>query len=865
MVSIISTLLEKCNIYFDNSLISKESIIERYLTFIANSMNAEKNAIGFALHTGSVCFDAVAVVAICLGCLSYNFSTNDDIISTLEINEMVMYENSRYRWKGKEKKDGLLCLVLEQDGVGKNGPTTRFIPYEKNKHNIKPYHGQSKKTDGRGVKKSKTNREDFLSYLFNIPTSDISSQIDISVVVISERESFANILKNTTIKYGNKKSVNLLDVMPVSYYTSISKEYQFGSNPTKSEPVIKVAGNLSTARELILNKFGNKVIGLLVFGDKILRRDYSELFDLLRRRTLKFAFLTSSIQTKWEDNLFETYEDAQVFACTKEYLSQSQDSIKVINSYTEELHRRINTIINCDISPIAIEGGISKDTYSNIGKTLLNIKQSELRNELKDEFVFTALGLLNLFNTSVFRIEQMEKTIEDNQITSSVKSPKYRIDRLWNIAENAGQLQNLCAYVADKLEQKYIEMFTTVPKFDYLCNYIKTHSTYKIAIIVPKSYYRNILNYSEPNLFLNNNVSCITLNGFDSEVFYDTIFIVGEIYNKKTEWLYSCFSKKAYVLLYSCEKNSFDSHYRKKLSYEKRLNEKAGIVSEYSNEILNSQFIEEEENEVRLFTSLDEYVDNFDIRKIAIGSGQAGTPFSEVTHVGVFDSGEHILFSKFYSAVVFDDFKNKVVEKKPSDLKSGDILVFTKKNDYTQNIVDIIFNRLLKSGKLNRQYVDALEKSQYWKEALREYRSDNNKTYRDIKNDLNKLGCTIQEVTVRQWLEENSYIIGPQKEKTMEFIAQLTQDPYLLEDTHVYFEACGIIRRKRMEILSLIAKAICNKLSGLIPSKGSIEEIVYNNVEKLSETIQLDDISELNESVNVNINLVNRPITEAEV
>lgn len=860
MVSIISTLLEKCNIYFDNSLISKESIIERYLSFIANSMNAEKNAIGFALHTGSVCFDAAAVAAICIGCLSYNFSTNDDIISTLEINEMVMYKNSRYRWKGKEKKDGLLYLVLEQDGVGKDGPTKRFLPYEKNKHNIKPYHGQSKKTDGRGVKKFETNREDFLSYLFNIPTSDISSQIDISVVVISERESFANILKNTTIEYDNKKSVNLLDVMPVSYYTSVSKEYPFGSNPTKSEPVIKVSGNLSIARELILNKFGNKVIGLLVFGDKILRGDYSELFDLLRRRTLKIAFLMSSIQTKWENNLFETYEDAQVFACTKDYLSQSQDSIKVINSYTEELHRQINTIVNCDISPIVIEGGISKDTYSNIGKTLLNIKQSELRNDLKDEFVFTALGLLNLFNTSVFRIEQMEKTIEDNQINLSVKSPKYRIDRLWNIAENAGQLQDLCAYVADKLEQKYNEMFTTVPKFDFLCNYLKTHSTCKIAIIVPKSYYRDILNYSEPNLFLNNNVSCVTLNRFDSEVLYDTIFIVGEIYNKKPEWLYRCFSKKVYVLLYSCEKKSFDSHYRKKILYEKELNEKVGIVSKYSNEILNSQFIEEEENEVRLFTSLDEYIGNydvFDIRKIAIGSGQAGTPFSEVTHVGVFVSGEHILFSKFYSAVVYDDCKNKVVEKKPGDLKSGDILVFTKKNDYTQNIVDIIFNRLLKSGKLNRQYVDALEKSQYWKEALREYRSDNNKTYRDIKNDLNKLGCTIQEVTVRQWLEENSYIIGPQKEKTMEFIAQLTQDPYLLEDTHVYFEACGIIRRKRMEILSLIAKAICNKLSGLIPSKGSIEEIVYNNVEKLSETIQLDDISELNESVNVNINLGN--------
>lgn len=868
MISAISAFLEKCNIYFEDSLISKECIIEKYLSFFETTMNAEKNTIGFALHTGSICFDAIAVAAIGIGCLSYNFSTNDDVISSLELDEMVMYNNSRYRWKGKEKRGEILYLVLEQDGVGKDGPTKRLLPYEKYKHNIKPYYGQSKKTDGRGVKRLETNRESFLSYLFNIPASDIPAQIDISVVVISERESFANILKNITIEYGNKKNVNLSDIIPISYYTSGSKEYQFGANPTKSEPVIKVTGNLSIARELVLNKFSNKVIGLLAFGDKILKEDSSELFDLLRRRTLKFAFLTSSIRTNWENNLFEIYENAQVFACTKDYLLQSQDLLKVKNPYTMELYQQINRIVSCVISPIEIEGGISKDTYSNIRKKLLSIKQSELRNDLKEEFVLTAHGLLNLLNTSVFTIEQMEKTIEENQVNSSVKSPKYRIDCLRNIAKNAGQLQDLCTYVADELEQKYIEMLTTVPKCDYLRNYIKKHSKYKIAVIVPKSYYKEVLNYSEPNLFSNNNVSCVTLNRFDFEVFYDTIFIVGEIYNKKTDWLSCCFSKKVYVLLYSCEKKSFDFSYRKKLLYEKRLNAKVGIVPEYSNEIVNSQFSEEEENEIRLFTSLDEYVDNydvFDVSKIAISPGQASVPFSEVTHTGVFVSGEHILFSKFYSAVVFDDFKNKVVEKKPGDLKSGDILVFTKKNDYTQNIVDIIFNRLLKSGKLNRKSVEAWEKSQYWKKVLREYRSDNNKTYRNIKNDLYNLGCAIQEVTVRQWLEEDSYIIGPREEKTMEFIAQLTQDPYLLDDTHGYFEACRIIRHERRKILSLIAKAICNKLSGFIPNKGSIDEIVYNNIEKLSETIQLDDVLELNESVNVNINLVNRPLTEAEV
>ena len=67
------------------------------------------------------------------------------------------------------------------------------------------------------------------------------------------------------------------------------------------------------------------------------------------------------------------------------------------------------------------------------------------------------------------------------------------------------------------------------------------------------------------------------------------------------------------------------------------------------------------------------------------------------------------------------------------------------------------------------------------------------------------------------------------------------------------------------KILELIGKAINNKLSGHIPQEGSILEIVYNNVDNLSETLELENIIELHESINVGINLVNKQITEVEV
>lgn len=116
-------ILNKCDIYYGGALISKEAIIEKYLAFFAKSLVSKERTINFALHTGSVCFDVISVVAVALGCLSYNLSTNDDIISSLQPNDMVLFKGQRYRWKGTGFEYGSLCMILQQDGKGKNGKT----------------------------------------------------------------------------------------------------------------------------------------------------------------------------------------------------------------------------------------------------------------------------------------------------------------------------------------------------------------------------------------------------------------------------------------------------------------------------------------------------------------------------------------------------------------------------------------------------------------------------------------------------------------------------------------------------------------------------------------------------------------------
>ena len=63
----------------------------------------------------------------------------------------------------------------------------------------------------------------------------------------------------------------------------------------------------------------------------------------------------------------------------------------------------------------------------------------------------------------------------------------------------------------------------------------------------------------------------------------------------------------------------------------------------------------------------------------------------------------------------------------------------------------------------------------------------------------------------------------------------------------------------------MIAEAINNKLSNKQPAEGSAFEVVYENVEKLSETMELERIIELDDTAMINNGMVNRPISEAEV
>lgn len=856
--------LSKCEIQYGNCTVSKEHILQDYWAFLTK-ITEEQNRVSFSFRTSSICFDIIAIFSMAMSMLSFNDISNDDVVSSLECDDIVLYKGQRYRWKGITIDNGNEMIVLEQDGRGKNGPTTTIIPFNRNKHNIKPYYGESSITDGRGIRKKKTNREELLSLLLNIPVSEVPSVLDISFAVVSKRQRIYDICKNLKIKVSSIVTP-LVELFPVAYYTGNGTPIAIGHNPCKANPVVRFTEQISIARDMILER-NSTTIGLLVIDNALLASNGSELDDLISRSKPLFIHVSTGLRTDCERRFLAQYSDYPVFPCTKNKLLSIDCLPKVDNYYTAELSRQMISIQKPHYTLPVFQNQWTDSDYCELQNKLTIIRRSLLSSEIKDDFVISALSLINLFSSAVFPFPWMEMLISKGLINISVHSADQRLNEMLEKVQSAQQYQDVFTDVISFLQCQYNFFKRQNPKYEWIKGYLTEHTEEKILIIVPKAYYISILS-SIFNLD-SDNIICTTNRRFNSEVSYDTIISLCWAPNHSFDPLQCYSAKQIYILLYSYEKRMFSYLQRTIDRIEKQLNGETITGNAYIDEIKPDETEKAEENMVRSFIDFEKFIDDintFRILHFNSNSLSAGSsPLTEIHYIGRFTTGDHIFFSKQYVAVVYLPEDNSIIERPVKELMPGDILVFTHRDDFTRNIVDIIFDRLLENGKLDSEIAESKEKAQHWKNVLRAYKLANNLKHREIAKKLSDLGAPIDAGSVRQWLAEEGHIIGPRQESSMAAIAQLTQDLQLLENTGIYFEACRSVRSTRRKILKMISSAINDKLSGFTPPAGSDLEIVYQNVDKLAETLELEYVSEVDKPYLLQIGFTNRPLSEEEV
>lgn len=867
MSNLLLSTLQKCDILYGNNIISKELILQNYWDFLAK-VTENQNRVSFSFRTGSVCFDAIAVVSMMLNVLSFNTVSNDDTVASLQINDLVIFKGQRYRWKGIESKDGTDMMVLEQDGRGKNGPSTSWVPYDRYKQSINPYYGISTVTDGRGIRGKGANREELISELLNVPLSDVPSVMDVSFIIVSSKQRLFDLCKNIRIRIG-RITISIVDIVPVAYYTGTGTQIPIGRNPSKAEPVIRITEQLSIARDMILER-GSSTIGLLVMDNTFLVENSSELDDIISRSKPQYIHISTVIRSDAERKVLSQYSDCPIFACTSHSLSGINFSVKEENTLTNELYRQLDFIKSPRITTPLFNNIWDETKYRELQSKLKIIRSLKISEELKDNFIASAYSLMNLFSTAVFPLSWIDISINSSQISSIIKTPAQRLQYMRELLVDTVEYNSLFLSVIDSLDEQNEFYRKQNPKFNWLREFLDEHSDEKILIIVPKAYYINILT----NIFRldNESIVCTTNRRFNSDCIYDSIITLCWNQSRTFDPLLCYSANRIYIPLYSYESIMYSCRKRFVDRIEMQISgeELSSIIKNNISPIDEKEVeIESQEKMLSEYFELEHYID--DINSIQLQhfikstSVPGGSALAEVSYIGQFTSGEHIFFSKQYIAVVYSPENNAINEKGVNDLVAGDILVFTRRDDFTRNIVDIIFERLLNSEKMSPVIVEAKEKCQYWKKALKEYKLINGIKHREIARRLKELGTNIKASSVRQWLAEESHIIGPQQEKTIEAIAKLTMDKYLLTETHSIFEACRTVRSTKRHILNMISDAINDKLSGNIPPAGSDLEIVYQNVDKLAETMELEYLTPVDNEYTLQIGFVNRPISDEEV
>jgi len=868
-------LIDNCDLVFEGHIISKELLIKNYADFLAGNFEKKHN-VTISLHTGSICFDIITVLVSVFSNIIYDRLTIDDFVNSLSPGDLLLYGKERCRFEGiaepfvnpQGKIIKRIIIATADKGITTGNKTTLV---ESKWNQLTPYYGKSKRLDGRGVRNDNKKRTDFLSSVFGMQPDEIPAFVEKSSVVVMNKTVAERIINNLQIYY-NLNSIKITEIMPVSY-CSETAEYPFGGNPGKIEPAIKITNSISTARDLVTGTWQggqnwiNDVVGVSIIGFDMISRAKTEVLEMMKRRKLKYVFLSYNISSIDGETFLDEVEDSSIFACTTEYLLSSSLPTVEKNPITEELEKQVDSVIEHKTISLPVKTfDCGWEDYRKVQLALRLLRHSGYKEA--EDFVPLAYSVLNLIITSVFPLETMENMVETEML--AVESPINRITRLTEISSSfTGEARTVAKTIIDFLEEGYTKLITVSPKEEELNSLLKEYRNQNVAIIVPKAYYANIL-YRRGILeyFDEKENLCIsTANSFNYSNQYDVIIAIGAFWGKKFDPFRCRSSSKIYVIVSAIEENIFRYRKNKSVVIERKINIKAKIPFE-EQDINETEYSDgaTEEEVCEVITSADdvgEYISRFfETNALRILNSNAGSRCgtTDISYVATCESGERIFFTKKYSAYVFDTANEDVMEVSVEKLSSGDTVIFKSNSDETRDIVTMLLDKYIDEYQTAGEEVQmAYLKSRYWKEVLRDYKRNNGLSLKDLAKQLERNGSKKHWVTIQSWISEDSYIVGPQDSETYFAIAQMTNDAELLSDPDSFRKACDRIRSVRVGILKLIAKTIISKYSGKLSVDNDLAKVVSENIDDISILVQIETIIPVEEQ-KAPVNMVNRPL-----
>ena len=316
------SLINKVDICLKGNVISNEEVLkieEQFLTEAYKDGREHKTL--FIQHTGSDYYDAIAFAIAVLSLIFMDETKAIDVTKDIEEGDIVTFRSKRWIYSGTTVIDGVERYVLKGD------KDKMYIP-EKSMCDVSPYNGKSKKLNGLGIGKSKSQRTEFLRNVAELKGTEISAAPSQSLVIFIDNHRFDELLNNVSFKFQGENYL-LLDLVTASFFTD-NNELRKRGNANNNEAMLKATLSIDKAREMIKEKHGNNIVGFIVFDDRAYKKYGMDLEELIYRKKLPYSLLVTKLSMNaWIRAQLENNKDILTLPYTAEYLKSIKDKQRV--------------------------------------------------------------------------------------------------------------------------------------------------------------------------------------------------------------------------------------------------------------------------------------------------------------------------------------------------------------------------------------------------------------------------------------------------------------------------------------------------------------------------------------------------------
>lgn len=845
----------KISMIYKGEDISNEVFLKQYNQFLDDNLFGDKHNIMISMHNGSPIYDAIMLASCVLASVCVSNLTPEEIAQQLVEGTLVSYGKKQTRVKYLGKADiPNYYEFQEKDGVLKIGI--------KSFSTVIPYYGKARTLGNVGAGDQHTSLK-FQKQVLALTDEEATSFVDTSVVIVAEHSYFDEILSDIIIRYG-EQDYKLTDLVSISFFTE-ENETQYSGNSSKLEANIKVTSTMSIARELLFNPEENEMIGFCAFGLKGVKNTVGELEDALKRKKIAFSFISYDIAED-KECLFGLLQDdnlisPKVYACTKDFLLSHYLGIEKAKGIFKDFNDACNRIIDKQIEYEIVPSDIKWKEQIKIYDLLKGLRLIAGGDEHTEKFVIEAYGLLRLILSSVVPLKEFENKegIDFDYIT-----PREKLESLKMFIPESSNVFTYVKKIVPYIETLYEKVYNTNTKADYLSRAIKRGN--RTVLIVDKAYYKPIILRYFAKRGLANAFSVYT-ESKGRNVQCDEMYIVGKldvlsIMNWNTSML------QRYVL--------YDAEYKLFAWNLKRYQEKIMLLNrlsyfEVEEDDTFTEEISDVNNEVDMVVSAINEIDgleqNFLIQNAILHSnrfsGEMNSVPAEIVRVAVCESGESIYFTKFYKSFVLDLDKKVVKEVETKDLKEGDSIIFTINNGETKDIAELVLLRYAQNNK-NEELLQAMNDVKNWKNNLNIIKEQHNYTYNDMVRLFNQFNYKIAAQTIRTWIDQDCHVVGPLNEDAYMAMAEIFKKAGVLgefaENPHRFIESTQMVRNQRTMILSIIAKVIVAKYTGIsLQLDKSFDGIITEEITRFSVLKRIMKIKDVEKFIVPNAK-ANKPI-----